>query len=331
MKKTLLSLFIILLSFAATAQLHIYDGVPLDSTVFTFDLPDSLHHTFGSTPKYNVNIDTTSTHLWRIGKTHKAFFSAGSVDTTFAIMTDTAQPYSKNANDAFLLKITNLPFNAIIDFKHKYQTKPGRDGGIVEFSLDTGTTWQNVKGICNADSGSPGFGGILTSNFYAKTDTLATGDPAFTNTSGTWQYSRFQFFMGFPVRLTKGTSGCHINSGIPVYIRFRFVSDSMPVPMDGWIIDSIKIEADDYGNLVPQISSYHTLNISPNPSKDGIFIFPTLDNENQTQIEITNAMGQVLFKTPYSHRIDLSQYPQGLYLYKVVNNDEYYSGRLIIR
>lgn len=329
MRKLLLFTITICLSTIATAQ-HIYDGVALDSTVFTLDDFDSLNHSFGTVPKYTVSIDTTGSHVWRIGKTHKPFFSAGGGDTTFAIMTDTAIAYPKNCNDAFVLKLQTIPLNVIIDFRHKFQSFPNIHGGVVEFSIDSGTTWENVLGDCNADSMTGYALGIHTENFYSHEDTLKSGEPAFTGISASWQYSRLQFFQAIPVRTT-GSSGCSFDRNKKLFIRFRFISDSLMSPNDGWIIDDIKIEGDGYYGYVSSVNSNHTLNVSPNPSAGGIFNFPTLGNEKNTQLEITNALGQVLIIVPYGHTIDLSQYPKGLYLYKVVNSTEYYSGRLIVQ
>lgn len=325
MKKIFALISLLLTSVIGNAQ-KVYDGKPADSTTFTLEIADSLNHNFYGP----YIIDTSNTHLWKIAKTTKPFFIAGSEDTTFAIMTDTTNPYYANADDWFVLKF-NMNTNMIIDFTHKYQTAKGHDGGIVEYSQDSGKTWENVKGICNQDSfiHRPG---IHTQNFYSDTDTLISGQKAFSGTSDTFIVSRLQFFFGFPLRITKG-SGCDFWSSWPrqTYLRFRFISDSTPDTLAGWIIDNIKIEFDDYGSIVPKVAGYNSLSISPNPSNTGIFYFPELTNEKNTQLEITNTLGQVLTIAPYSHTIDLSQYSKGLYLYKVVNSEEYYSGRLIVQ
>jgi hypothetical protein len=325
MKKLIFLCFPTLFCINGIAQ-HVYDGFPKDSSSFTFEPADSLTHT-GSIG--TDMIDTSGTHLWMIGKTHKTYFTAGGIDTTFAIMTDTVNHYPVNANDWFVLK-THLHLNLIIDFSHKYQTLPHKSGGIVEFSIDTGKTWQNVLGDCNVDSSlAPG---ILTSNFYKKSDTLPDGQQAFMGVAPSMQYSRLQFFTAIPARLTGG-SGCDFggsNIGKPLYVRFRFESDTFASPFDGWLIDNIKIESDEYGGFVPTVG-YNTLNIHPNPSSDGVFIFPELNDEKAAEIEILNVLGESLFKGPYNHRLDLSGYKTGLYLYRVKSGTEYYSGRLIIR
>jgi len=331
MKKNLLFFSLLLISLTSYGQGGINNGLHTqDSTVFTLDASDTLSHIFGGASHYSVSVDTSNTHVWRIGKTRKSFFAAGGTDTTFAIMTDTSQPYPANANDWFVLKIKNAPLNVIIDFVHKFMMVPLHAGGIVEYSRDSGTTWQNVMGVCNSDSFGSYNAGIHTQNFYSRTDTIITGEPAFTRVSTGWQYSRVQFSFFPPMRLTKGTVACPFYPEASLYVRFRFFSDSTPIPQDGWIIDSIKVEARIFPSSVPEIAGYHTLNIAPNPSTDGVFIFPALNDEKMAEIDITNTLGQTLFTIPYTHTLDLSSYPKGLYLYRVKSSTEYYSGRLII-
>ena len=315
MYKLILLLFaILILPFATQAQ--IIDGLPVDSTITTFT-NDSVA---------NYIPDTAAAPLWQIGRTHKSFFTTDS-SGTIAIMTDTLNPYRVNANNWFVIKVPNT-FNAIVDFWHKYQTDTGHDGGIVEFSLDTGITWQNIKGACNADSVCCWNPGVYTTNFYSAHDTLATGEPSFNGTSDSLQYSRFQFFTGFPIRSTSG-GGCTFWGTSSIYVRFRFVSDSVADSLAGWEIDSIKIEHDLYPGLVRNINKPKTLSTYPNPSYDGQFSFPAIENEQNYTIEVYDAMGQKIYTYPYSHSLDLSNYARGLYFYQVSDGTEYYSGRLL--
>lgn len=247
---------------------------------------------------------------------------------TTTIMTDTLNPYPVNANNWFVIKVPPWS-NTIIDFWHRYQADSGKDGGIVEFSLDHGITWQNVKGDCNVDS-SMSFPGVLTTNFYTFNDTLVTGQPAFTGYKNVSQYSRFQFFEGFPIG--PPSAACDWGGGIDTfYIRFRFVSDSIVDTMAGWMIDSIKIENDNYGaGFVSTVKKQQSLATYPNPSFDGLFNFPALTNEQDYNTEVYNAIGEKLFTVPYAREMRLDQYPKGLYFYRVTDGTNYYSGRLLM-
>lgn len=310
MKRTLLCMLVIINSFIVQAQIE--DGIPYDSTIVRFS--------YGAMANYLP--DTAATPLWQIGHSRKAFFN---IDTTgqTTIMTDSLNAYPVNANNWFIIKLPG--WYGIIDFWHRYQTDSGFDGGVVEFSLDIGHTWQNVKGACNTDSMSS-WAGIRTENFYTFNDTLTMGTPAFTGTKSTTQFSRFQFWLGPPV---KSTSGDCLHYTDSIYVRFRFISDTVADSLAGWIIDSIKIENDQYYGSVGKVNNDRSLSISPNPSANGHFIFPALKNKALYNLAVINSLGQTVLKIPYKEAINLSGFSRGLYFYKVTDGTEYYSGRLL--
>ena len=180
-------------------------------------------------------------------------------------------------------------------------------------------------GDCNGDS-TYDPQSILTDNFYGRNDTLVSGEPAFSGTSSGWQISKFQFFAAMPERRTGGGPSC-IN-GDEMLVRFRFKSDSTVDSMAGWIISSITIKQDYYSGI-PTINKSQTLKVFPNPSIDGVFHFPALDNEEKYSMEIYNAMGNKIYTGNYLHDVDLSKYADGLYFYKVSNGAGYYRGQLV--
>jgi hypothetical protein len=317
MKKTLYTLLLVLFAFfARTSSAQVADGYPQDSVTVTFT--DTMS---------NFIADTSAIPLWQMGHSYKSFFGSDSTGVT-TMMTDTLHPYRANANNWFVM-IIPLQTNTIVDFWHKFQTDSGHAGGAVEFSLDSGITWQNVKGGCNVDGTGWSMGGMLTSNVYSDTDTLLTGDAVFQGTQDSTTFSRIQFFMGFPVRTSSGGSGCAFYGGSNVYVRFRFISDSLTDTLAGWIIDSVKIEYDYYPGSVARISR-PDLKVYPNPAYDGIFHFPALYDEAQYQVEVYNMMGSRVLSVPYTADISLERYPAGMYYYKVSSGGaDYYSGKLL--
>ncbi len=324
MKKPLLfSIAFILVNVHCVAQFGggVWDGKPMDSTIFTFETNDSLTHSQGY-----ERIDTTGTLLWKIGTTSKTFF-AGAPASVKAIMTDTSNFYPANANDWFVLKLYH-PMNTIVDFYHKFQTTSKHAGGIVEYSYDKGMNWSNVMDSCNTGIDQTLFFGIQTDSFYKTTDTLFNGESAFTGVSNGWKYSRVQFFNFLPIKYT-GVASCQIPD--TVFLRFRFVSDTMVSNLDGWIIDNIKTEHDDYGSSVEKLAANRFLSIFPNPSIDGIINFPQLKGEEKYTVEIINVQGVKVMKVPYRRSLDLSAQPAGLYFYRVTNGEEYYGGSLLLR
>src|ERR1700745_1168639 len=126
----LISFLFAVLFFSVATNAQVIDGYPMDSATIAF--------TNDSIPI--VIPDTASLPLWQIGRTYKSFFTTDSAGA-IAMMTDTLNPYPVNANNWFVIKIPNWWGNTIFDFWHKYQTDSSHDGGIVEFSIDAGTTW----------------------------------------------------------------------------------------------------------------------------------------------------------------------------------------------
>jgi hypothetical protein len=293
----------------------IYDGLPQDSVEITFD---SLQIS---------DVATDSAGLWQIGTTSKPFFIQGGLPLR-SMMTDTIGSYPVNANSWFKIKFHNGYANTIVDFRHKYQTTSLHDGCIVEFSTDDGASWENVKGQCNGDSFG-NYNAVLTSNFYMLTDTLFTGEMGFSGNSQGWIYSRIQFFFGFPIKSADSTSDCNISADT-VHLRFRFVSDSLADTLDGWLIESIKIERDYYQNSIIEINKLSGLLIHPNPSRNGLLHFPELPDEKKYTTEIINSLGQCVLSQPYRRQLDLSAQPKGLYFYRVTNGSNCYSGKILL-
>ena len=314
MKKILLSLVSFLVFSKCFAQAPaIYEGAHRDSFSVNFRTTDTL-------PSRIIG-DTSSVPLWQLGKTKKHAFTA---DTggIHAFVTDTLHHYPVSANNWFILKLNRSYPNAIVEFWHRYETDSAHDGGAVEFSTDTGLSWTNIA-TCNY-----GFLHIYTDNIYAISDTIVSGAPAFSGKSLGEQKSRFQFFDCVGL---KGTStGCTFYPGEDIQVRFRFISDTNADTLAGWMIDSIKvINPGCVPGAVHRAPDDNALTVFPNPSYDGTFNFPGLENENQFTIEVQTVLGQKLLHGPYRQSIDLSGYPSGLYFYSATDGANYYRGRLL--
>lgn len=330
MKRCLLLTFITLCTcatFTTNAQWQpgkVVDGFPRDSLIISFGVNDTI---VNDTNKFYIE-RTANDSLWQIGTTQKTFFSAGGFANR-GIMTDTTNHYPINANSSFVISIDDIykyGHNIIIGFKHKYETSSGLDGGLVEFSNDSGKTWNNVKGDCSIDSTMIGQG-IILENFYDYNDTLPSGEPAFMGTSNGWVTSRLQFFHGFPIRTT-GQGGWQCVK-YNVLLRFRFVSDTTADTLDGWIIDDIKMEQDDYGGSASSINKYVQLSIFPNPATS-VVNFPTLPQQGNYRLSLYNILGVKVADVPYTNKLDISNYQTGIYYYHVTDGDALYTGKLQI-
>ena len=228
------------------------------------EIMDNITIRFNEGSVANYFPDTSSSPLWQIGNTTKYFFS--SAGSTIGIMTDTLHPYPVNANNSFIITVSNV-LTSIISVWHRYQTDSLHAGGIIEFSVDSGLTRQNVQGLCNRDSTSgSACNGTYTNNFYSPHDTLFSGEPGLTGVSGN-KYSRFEFYKFFAC-----SSDCNFGSAA-IYIRFRFISDATPDTLAGWMIDSIKIEHEAFESI-SKLSKLQSLKAFPNPSYDGAYTFP---------------------------------------------------------
>lgn len=95
----------------------------------------------------------------------------------------------------------------------------------------------------------------------------------------------------------------------------------------GAIISLPDIGADEFGSVATQISSKLTdnyISIYPNPS-NGIVIINTIGN---VEIEVINMQGEELLNC-YTKKIDLSDYPKGIYLLKVTMDNQTITRKLI--
>ena len=105
---------------------------------------------------------------------------------------------------------------------------------------------------------------ILTSNFYSDTDTIVSGVSGFSGISDSTIESSFQIFVAEGYRTTdSGSTNCfdYFYSANPIYVRFRFISDSVADSLAGWIIDSMQIEEDQYPGRVVNVNKNKPLNV----------------------------------------------------------------------
>ena len=61
--------------------------------------------------------------------------------------------------------------------------------------------------------------------------------------------------------------------------------------------------------------------ISPNPTTGSINIDGLSKEFENSEIEITNTLGQTILKLPFSNTIDVSKLPDGFYYLKIVNQN----------
>ena len=327
MIKTLL-LFIsgcLLLPFCSNAQFFIYDSTigRIDSTTFTLKTGDSLNHQI-ITAGWGLGvtgtvIDTGGTGLWEIGNTHKPGFATGTA-ASHGIMTDTLNPYPHNANAYFVLKVGNMVTNLLIEVWHEYQTDSSHAGGAIEFSTDSGLTWVNTANCY-----------LPSQNMPTNADTLLSGEPAFTGNSFGQLVSKFQFFNCVGVKTTNTSCSFGMSSYMSMFIRFRFISDSVTSTMPGWKIDSIRVvNPGCVPGFVKDTKLQQPFTPYPNPSFNGLFNLPEIKDAQDYTLEVYNAMGQRLMVTTYQNTLDMKGLPKGVYFFRASNGQQEYSCNLLL-
>src|ERR1700756_1811269 len=91
-----------------------------------------------------INLDTASGNIWQVGKPQKTIFHAAATVPN-ALVTDTINYYPIKNTSVFTFSFNCIAPYAVmaLQWMQKLDMDPHHhDGGIVEFSTDSGTTWQ---------------------------------------------------------------------------------------------------------------------------------------------------------------------------------------------
>lgn len=254
-----------------------------------------------------VELDTSAGNIWQIGPPHKIIFDSASTVPN-VLITDTINNYPVNVNSATQFYVDPGWFGPwgilAVQWRQKLDMDMHRDGGYVEFSLDTGLTWQNA------------FNNPIVYNFYGfdtlNKDTLLNGDVAFSGTDSTWRDIWF----------------CLDNSMLQsfprVQVRFRFVSDSVDTQQEGWMIDNLMVHMTMIHTAGgPQQEEY--LRVYPNITSGIVNIEAKKLQEYHVieHMELIDPQGRIVERfglAPTKYYIDLSKYPDGLYYLRVTTN-----------
>ncbi|RYE25962.1 MAG: T9SS type A sorting domain-containing protein [Sphingobacteriales bacterium] len=222
------------------------------------------------------------------------------------MVTDTLNPYPVNDTSAFSFGIRPWGRWGIIalQWKQKIDFDKKMDGGVVEFSIDSGATWQNT------------FNNPYVYNFYGydttNRDTLMTGEYAFSGTDSNWR----DIWLCFDYSYLSTTDS--------LALRFRLLTDAVDSNKEGWLID----------NMMAHVTYIHTAKAAEKVDK--LTVYPTrtsgivhIDAEKRNefyiieQLTITDAMGRRVkaYKNcPTRFWIDLSDQQDGLYYVRVKTN-----------
>jgi extracellular elastinolytic metalloproteinase len=169
----------------------------------------------GCTIDYGINDDRddvtiggfTTAGGWSVSTTH----AASPTHSWFA--TEPTTPSNITLTSAAIL----LSNQSVFTFNHYFNTEPTYDGGVVEISTNSGSSWQDLGPE------------IINGNYNAVMDASTTlaGQQAFSGSSNGFEQTM--------IDLSSFT-------GQTVMIRFRFTSDNgNSVPVEGWYVDDIQL------------------------------------------------------------------------------------------
>ena len=255
----------------------------------------------------NISIDSSSTNIWQIGKPQKMIFDSAATAPN-ALMTDTVLNYPMNNTSTFLVKAWNstpmpAPWGGILylKWKQKLDMDQGRDGGILEFTLDYGATWINIGDYPSIYE----FSGFPGTNF----DTIYTGEYAFTGTDTTWQ----EVHLGF--------TSIEASPYDTILLRFTFKSDSIDNAREGWLIDNFYSEVR-FIESISENNEHHNFAIYPNPASDEatVQVSEKLAIYTIDQMDLIDVHGRFIESwkdIPTTYKIDTRKYENGMYFVRM--------------
>lgn len=249
--------------------------------------------------------------VWFVGKPEKTVFNSAFSQPN-ALFTSKNGGYPQNNQSSFMIEYDPFTFGPGIlamQWTQKLQYQPptdsdAGDGGYIEFSFDSGATWQNA----------------LTSpyvyNFYGYNSnnvaTLSNGQEGFVGTDNEWRDIWLCFDQSFLQQLET------------VYFRFTHISDDNSSWHEGWMIDNFQMHL----TLVHTISEKESgdyLKILPNPTNGIVKIQAEKRNDfhiiqNMELINIDGTVVETYGMSPTKFQIDISHHPRGTYYLKVQTN-----------
>ena len=266
-----------------------------------------------------IEIIQDSSNVWQIGKPQKTIFDSAATQPN-AIVTDTLNFYPITDTSRFITKIANN-FGSwgvfALQWKQKLDMDTAFDGGTIEYSTDSGTTWISV------------FNNPYVYNFYGydtlNVDTLIGGMKAFNGTDSTWKDIWLCFSSSWLAQF---------QSMDTLLFRFSIIADSINNYKEGWLIDNMLAHTT-WVHTIKEIPQDTYLRMYPNPTNNIVHI--EIEKLSQYHIiehmELIDALGKVVAQwnnIPTKFWFETNQYPNGQYVLKVKTNIKTVTQSLII-
>ncbi|WP_417589712.1 T9SS type A sorting domain-containing protein [Owenweeksia hongkongensis] len=193
-----------------------------------------------------------------------------------------------------------------LSFWHQYETEYSFDGGLVEFTLDSGSTWQTLGSYWSTDS------------LWYNTPAIQSLDafkPGWSGISNGW---------------VKAEKSLQVFWDGKVQFRFRFASNAS-MSGEGWAIDDICMELINSGcqtiGQIEPVTIKKDISVYPSPASNHIMVkLPYESSKKSWTCIIYNLQGQAILTKQFSqndsevYKINVAHLPTGLYNIKLSNN-----------
>ncbi len=253
-----------------------------------------------------IDRDTTPPTVWQVGPPQKSIFDSATSQPN-VIVTDTVSPYPSDTNASFEFGIgpsfLNTTYILSLQWTQRLDMEKDRDGGSVQFSLDSGTTWHNAF---NHDS-VYSFYGFMAEN----KDTLYNGDFAFSGVDSTWR----------DIWLCIDSATYYTDS---IAFRFKFHSDTgLNSNREGWMMDNFIASSTYIHTVKEQKVTGNKFIIHPNPTQGKVRITAESGDGEKSleQAWLMDVNGRIVERyselSGKSEELDIGDLPKGTYFLKV--------------
>ncbi|MEO5571292.1 MAG: T9SS type A sorting domain-containing protein, partial [Bacteroidia bacterium] len=304
-------------------SISVIDTVGVGSAPYCPDFDSSPQWvTYNSYPPY------AATSSWVLGTPNISFMTGANTGVKAWKTGSLTGTYPNNDSSSLFTPAFNILAGRTyrLSFSQQQSTETYQDGGVVEFSIDNGASWQVYGSPCSGPSCT-----WFTSFFV----TALGGSPPLPGWSGvipTWQQRHNDYC--FP-----------IYNGLTSYavmFRFRFASDYSVSDL-GWLIDDFCFE--DLNITCPtgmeDISNSSGMQLGqnhPNPANGLTNIDYMIPERGTVSLTVTNLMGQVVetlvdedqAQGIHSISFDANKLNSGVYFYSLTFNNESLVKKMVI-
>lgn len=263
---------------------------------------------FESDPELLAFTKGTPDKLWKHTTPAKGILN-GANSGTFAWITGFTGDYPAGSNNYLYAPSAKLKGQSCyrLSFNHWFQTEFNLDGGNIEFTLDSGLTWQTL--------GQYGDSTWYNTPYVQSLDAI---EPGFSGSNGGWSPA----FLDFKLFADE-----------KIQFRFRFASNAT-VEDEGWMIDDLCLEAIPgwcYQVGSEELNLRHSpASLYPNPASNKLYLEVTslVELNPDLSIQIINSVGQLVKEMMLEptgkglYAIDISSLPKGGYLLRSEINGE---------